>query len=126
MVRGSATTESSTLCTCCLPGCPLPVSVQRGRRWLQHVLGPHLVPQRFTALERGDVLQGDPRDLLEGLLGEERLVRSDEDVREGEQARQYVVLEDAIRQVFEEHALFFLVDVEPRRAKVPGLERVDD
>ena len=58
------------------------------------------------------------RDVAQGLAGEEGLVRGDEHVGEGQQARQHVVLQHLVRQVLEEDPLLLLVDIEPGRADV--------
>jgi hypothetical protein len=50
------------------------------------------------------------------------LVRGDEDIGEGEQAREDVVLDDVIAMVLKEELRLFLIDVECDRANLLTLE----
>lgn len=61
----------------------------------EDVCHSHFVLEGLSTLEGGHVLRGYLRDVGQSLLGQERLVRSDEHVREGRQASEYVVLEDS-------------------------------
>ncbi len=56
------------------------------------MLRAHLVGEPLAALKRRHVLESNLRDTRESFLGQERLMRRDEDVCEGKQARQHVVL----------------------------------
>ena len=51
--------------------------------------------------ESGYVGESRLRDVLQSLLGEETLMAGDDDVGKGEQARENVISDDLIRQVFE-------------------------
>src|SRR5690606_8577425 len=70
-----------------------------------------------------EILRGDACDLGEGLLGEKCLVRGHESIREGKQARQFVVGQHLTREVLEEDAFLLLVDVERDAAEAAGVER---
>ena len=84
-----------------------------------------LVRWDFTALEGSQVGDRGRGDLLEGLLGEERLVSGDEHVREGEQPAEDVIINDRVGQILKEQPGFFFVDVEAEIAELATLERVD-
>lgn len=73
-----------------------------------------------------DVVEGAGSDPLHGLLGEVSLMAGDEDVVEGEQAGQLVVLEDIHGEVAVEDTCLGLVDVQPGAGQVLVLESVDE
>jgi hypothetical protein len=84
------------------------------------------VDRRAIALEGREVRDRRLGDVLEGLLGEEALVRGDEDVREDEQSGERVVRDDVAAVVLEEAQLvLLLVDVEAEGADASVLERLD-
>ena len=69
---------------------------------------------------------GDAGDFGEGFLGEEGLMGGDEDVGEGEEAGEFVVVEDLAGEVLEEDAFFFLINVEGDAADLAAFEGVDE
>lgn len=81
----------------------------------------------FAAVhEVGEVPKGDVGDLAQRLLGEEGLVPADEDVVEGGEAHEVVVLDDGAGVVVVEEGALVLVHVEGQTAEVPLLQRGDD
>ena len=59
------------------------------------------------------------------LVREERLVAGDQDVGEGEQALEDVVLDDLVGEVLEEQVGLLLVDVDGEVADPAGLQPLD-
>src|SRR5262245_43476144 len=60
----------------------------------------------YAALERADVLDRRLRDRSERLLGEERLMPGDQNVREGQEPGEEVILDDLGGEVLKEQPLF--------------------
>src|SRR5215468_9262654 len=67
-------------------------------------------------LESGDIGERRLRDVFQSFFGEETLVAGDDDVRKGEQAREDIILDDLIRQIFKEEIGLFLINVQ---AEIP-------
>lgn len=76
-----------------------------------------------AAREGAQVPQGAGGDLVQGLLGEEGLVAADEDVVEGGQTHEQVIVDDVTGVVSVEEAALALVHVEGDAAEPPALER---
>ena len=73
-----------------------------------------------------DVFKRDVRDVPDRLAREKRLVRSDENIRECQQSREYVVDDRPVRAILEEVVALLLVDVEAGSADLAVLERFDE
>lgn len=76
--------------------------------------------------EVGEVPESDVSDLAQRLLREESLVPADENVVEGGEPHQVVVLDDGAGVVVVEERALVLVHVERQAAEVPLLQRGDD
>ena len=79
----------------------------------------HGVGEFRTAFSGGELLDVGKRrvgDVLECLVGQERLVRRDHDIVERHQPCQHIVGQHLVRNVVKEDARLFFVDVQPRRA----------
>nr|GEU28290.1 hypothetical protein [Tanacetum cinerariifolium] len=90
---------------------------QRLGRW-------NTVDQRFTALERGDAVDGGLHDLADGFFREKCLVAGDDHVGERYQALDHVVADDGGRQILEEQARFLLVHVDGQAAQLARFQRL--
>lgn len=96
-------------------------SRQRG----QDLFGPDLVRQVLTPLEGADVRQGCVGDVGQRFASEERLVRCNEHIGEGEETGQHVVLQDLVGEVAKEDAFLFLVDAQSGCADLAPLEGIN-
>jgi hypothetical protein len=72
------------------------------------LLNRHFVKRRNSLLKVADVGQGDFGDAFERVAGEESLVAGDDDVGEGQQPSEHVVLNDLTGQIFTEEIALFL------------------
>src|SRR5215208_1126169 len=70
------------------------------------------VDERSPGFRIRDVLQGRSSDGRQGLLGEERLVPRDENVRKCEETLKHVVLNDLIREILKEEVSLLLVNIQ--------------
>src|SRR4051812_11343725 len=57
------------------------------------------------------------RYFRESLLREKRLMRCDEDIGKGEQAREFVIVQNLARPIPEEHPFLLLIDIERNAAE---------
>lgn len=69
------------------------------------------IERRLVFCEAENIFDRDVRNVGEGFGGEEGLVSSDEDVWEGEEASEDVVLKSFLGEVAEEDVFLFLIDV---------------
>src|SRR6266540_966890 len=92
---------------------------------LRDSLRRNLVHRSMTMLESGDVGERRLRDVFQGFFSEKALVASDDDVRKCEQAREDVIPDDLIRQVFKEEIGLFLINVQAEIAYLAGLQSFD-
>jgi hypothetical protein len=79
----------------------------------------------LARLEGGGILERRPGDVLQRLAGEEALMAGDEDVGEGEKAREDVVLDHRSGEVLEEEVGFLFINVESERTDPTALEPID-
>src|SRR5215475_2301426 len=70
----------------------------------------------MSLLESGDIGERRLRDIFQGFFGEETLMAGDDDIRKGEQAREDIIPDDLIGQIFKEEIGLFLINVQ---AEIP-------
>ena len=75
--------------------------------------------------EVADVLQGGGGNVRQGFACEEGLVGREQHIVKGEQACEYVVLDDSIGDILVEISALFLIDIETGRADMARLEPID-
>src|SRR5262249_50708303 len=75
--------------------------------------------------ERGEICHRHSRDFRQCFLSKKSLVRGDEHIGKGKEARQFVILQDLSGQIFKENALLFFVHVESHTAESTGFQRRD-
>jgi hypothetical protein len=68
-----------------------------------------------------EVGDGDAGDLGEGFVGEEGLMRGDEDVGEGEEAGEFVILEAVLGVVLKKDAFLFFIHIQGDATKMASL-----
>ena len=81
-------------------------------RWRGFSCGIDLIDQGTTVFEIRNILKRGLGDLRQSLFRQEGLVRSDQDVRKGEQSCQDIVFQNHVREIFVEDSFFFLIDIE--------------
>ena len=69
-----------------------------------------------------DVFQSRLGNVLDGLAGKESLVRGDDHVIEGQEARQDIICQHPVREILEEELALLLVYVKSCRPDLSGLE----
>lgn len=72
-----------------------------------------------------DVVQRGRGDGIQRFAGEKRLVRGDDHIGEGQQARQHIVLQRLVGAVLEKQLGLFFIDIQPQVAELAALERLD-
>ena len=84
------------------------------------------VEEGVAGKEVADVLQSGGGNVRHGFAREERLVGREQHIIKGEQACEYVVLDDGIGDILVEVAALFLIDIETGRADMARLEPIDE
>jgi hypothetical protein len=103
----------------------MPEAVGRNIECDRHGAGTRNAGSRFAALEAGQIGNRRRGDIFHRLAREEGLMAGDDDLGEGQQPRQHVVLDDLVRKVLEEDVGFFLIDIQAHRPDLAALERMD-
>ena len=67
---------------------------------------------RIAAEERYQIVDGGSGDIVQGLVGQESLVRGDDDIGHGNQANQLVILHDVTGEVLIEQVALFFINVQ--------------
>ena len=76
----------------------------------------HFVLTVLLIEEINDVLKRGIRDVRQGLFGQESLVGRNDDIGHRNKPSQYIVVDDVVRVIVEEHVRFLLVYIEAGRA----------
>ena len=79
----------------------------------------------MTLREGEQVRNCNPGDLGESLTGKESLVSGNQDIWEGKETSQFIVMQDLTGQVLKKDTLFLFVDVEPHPAELTALQGID-
>src|SRR6266508_1016477 len=106
-------------------GSPINEFLGIARLTLRDSLRRDLVHRALPLLESGYVGERRLRDALQCFFGEETLMTGDDDVGKGEQAREDVVTDDLIRQVFKEEIGLLLINVQAEIAYPARLQSFD-